>query len=319
MWQAIACVKCMFMIFIMRLTHIRKSDLNLLLGLSILLEERSVSRAAERFHLSQPAMSRVLQRLRETFEDELLVRTKDGYEVTARARLIQQELEDILPRIEALLRGGQFDPAIAEDTFRLSCTDYATVVLGPALSAHVFREAPGISIEITGWHDQAFEDCIRGRLDLVLWVSEVPGPLVSQPLFEEDFVCVISADHEIADTGLDLETYMSLPHVIVDVLKGRQTLVEDRVAELGLERLPGLRVPYFAAAVNAVPRTNLVATVPRRVAQLYAAGGDIRIMEAPIELPTFAYVMGWHPRSTDDPAHRWLRDAIAAASEDLSS
>lgn len=308
-------VKCMCMINIMRTTHLRTTDLNLLLGLTALIEERSVSRAADRFGLSQPAMSRVLQRLRETFEDELLVRTPHGYEPTMRARRIMAELEDILPRLDLLVRGGAFAPAKAEETFRISCTDYATVVLGPRISTLMFNEAPNVSLNIAAWHDEAFEDCIAGRLDAVLWVNDVPDPLICEKLFTEDFVCVLSADHDLADKGLTLESYLAYPHVTVDVLSGQQTLVEERLKSEGLRRQAGLRVPYFAAAVNAVPQTNLIATVPRRIARLYSVSNAIKIVPAPIELPPFDYVLGWHPRATDDAAHRWMRGIFRQAAE----
>ncbi|MFC6634203.1 LysR family transcriptional regulator [Microbulbifer taiwanensis] len=291
----------------MRYTHIRQSDLNLLLGLSVLLEERSVSRAAERFHLSQPAMSRMLQRLRETFHDELLVRTKDGYEPTARARKIQTELDQLLPRINTLLRGPVFDPSIADETFRIACTDYATVVMGAQLSERLYGEAPGITLDISAWRDSAFEDCVQGRLDLVLWVDAAPEPLVSEVLFREDFVCVMSAEHALAGRPLTLDDYLRYPHIVVDLLGGQQTLVEDKLVELGAARTVGLRVPYFSAAISAVAHTNLIATVPRRIASCYSANNDLFTIDAPLELAPFDYVMGWHPRSAEDPAHRWLR------------
>jgi len=112
----------------MSMAHTRTTDLNLLTALEVLLEERHVSRAAEQYNLSQPAMSRTLQRLRETFGDELLVRTATGYELTPRARTIQRELGQILPRINALLHGDRFDPAMCTDVLNLSGTDYAAIV-----------------------------------------------------------------------------------------------------------------------------------------------------------------------------------------------
>jgi DNA-binding transcriptional LysR family regulator len=300
----------------MRLKHIRNTDLNLLLGLAILIEERSVSRAAERFNLSQPAMSRVLQRLRETFYDELLIRTKDGYEPTVKARRLFTELQEILPRLDTMLRDDDFDPSTANDCFTIACTDYATVVLGPRLSERLFNEAPKVSLAITAWHDGAFIDCIQGRLDMVLWVNAAPEPLVHEVIFQEDFVCVVSADHTAAGRALTLNDYLHYPHVIVDVLGGQQTLIENKLANSGLRRVVGLRVPYFAAAVNVVPGTNLIATVPRRIANLYATTGQSQVVDAPLELAPFDYIMAWHPRLSDDPAHRWLRQLIAAAGSD---
>lgn len=298
--------------------HIRETDLNLLLALFLLVEERSVSRAAERFFLSQPAMSRSLTRLRDAFNDELLVRTSEGYEPTARARQAYAELSEILPRLEALLRGREFNPAEADDHFSIACTDYATSVLGPSLCQTIFNSAPKISLHIKSWHDGAFEDCIKGKLDLVLWVNSAPEPLVSETLFTEDFVCVLSSKHANGSERLTIEDYLAQPHVIVDVLEGKQTLVEEALKALGQERPAGLRIPYFSAALSTIRSTNLIATLPRRLAQLYAASAPYSILESPIELEPFDYIMAWHPRLTHDPAHLWLRDCLRRSTQSSS-
>src|SRR5712671_4171274 len=117
----------------MHLTHVRRSELNLLPALAVLLEERSISKAAARHHLSQPAMSRVLQRLRETFGDELLIRTVNGYELTARARRLQDELQSVLPEVDRMLRGDVFNPATAEDIFRVCGSDSASMLMASRL------------------------------------------------------------------------------------------------------------------------------------------------------------------------------------------
>lgn len=294
----------------MRLTHIRAADLNLLLPAVMLLEERQVSKAAERYHLSQPAMSRALQRLRDMFGDELLVRAKEGFELTARGRNVLHELSDVLPRLDALLRGGRFDPGSAQDNFRIACTDYATMVLGPHLFRRVFQEAPGVSVDVVGWHDQSFDDLDHGRLDLVFWPNEVPDSLRSEPLFEDDFVCVLSSDNPIATGPITLRDYLRSPHVVVSVLDGVQTLVERRLQDVDSRRAVGLRVPYFAGAVTAIANTKLILTVPRRFATLYRERTDLRIVEAPLELGRMTYLMAWHPRADSDVASQWLRTAI---------
>jgi DNA-binding transcriptional LysR family regulator len=138
----------------MHLAHIRKSDLNLLPALAVLLEERSISKAADRHHLSQPAMSRVLQRLRGVFKDELLVRTRGGYALTGRARRLQEELQLVLPRIDSLLRGGAFDPATAEERFRLCCPDYLSRLFAPRLAERLSDAAPRSTLEIVPWHEK---------------------------------------------------------------------------------------------------------------------------------------------------------------------
>ena len=294
----------------MRLTHTRQADLNLLVALTVLLEERQISTAADRYFLSQPAMSRSLQRLRTLFGDELLVKTKEGYELTIRAKQIQSELSEILPRLEIMLRGGSFDPAIAEDCFTIACTDYAAIIMGQPLFHSFYSQAPHASITIESWYDEAFDDCQKGKLDLIMWVNAVPQPLVSQVLFEEEFVCVLARNNPLSQQELTLDKFLNCSHVVVNVEKGQQTLIERKLEELGVTRKPALRVPYFGAAIHAVQETLLVATVPQRIAKIYSNYLNIKVVHAPIELERFRYIMAWHPRLSEDKAHYWLRNTI---------
>ena len=294
----------------MRLTHTRQADLNLLVALAVLLEERQISTAADRYFLSQPAMSRSLQRLRTLLGDELLVKTKEGYELTLRAKQIQSELTEILTRLEIMLRGGSFDAAIAEDCFTIACTDYAAMIMGQPLFQSFYCQAPHASLNIESWYDEAFSDCQKGKLDLIMWVNAVPQPLVSKVLFEEEFVCVLSQDNPLSQQELTLQEFLGCSHVVVNVEKGQQTLIERKLEELGVTRKPALRVPYFSAAIYAVQGTSLIATVPRRIAQSYSRHLNIKVSQAPLELEPFRYIMAWHPRLSEDKAHCWLRDTI---------
>ncbi|MFI1889907.1 LysR family transcriptional regulator [Streptomyces jumonjinensis] len=302
------------------MTHIRNADLNLLEALAILLEERHVSRAADRFHLSQSAMSRTLQRLRDTFGDELLVRMGNGYEPTSRGHRIQAELADILPRLEALLRGDVFDPATATGEFRVQCADHATALLGPGVVQRVFRAAPQLSLRIAPWSGGSFADVAQGRADLA--VSEgtapeaaVPGPLHRELLFEEELVCLLADDHPLSGRRLTAADCLRQPHAIVTAPDGERTAVERRLAELGVRRPAGVRVPSLSAAVAALPGTALIAVLPRRVALAHAEDPAYRVAEAPVELRPLAYELVWHPRMDADPAHRWLRGLVREAAE----
>ena len=186
----------------MHLTHVRKSDLNLLPALAVLLEERSISRAAARHHLSQPAMSRVLQRLRETFGDELLVRTANGYELTTRARRLQHDLQSLLPEVDRMLRGERFNPLTAEDTFRVCGPNSASILIASRLPGRLKTMAPGTQLELVAWHDKAFEDVTHGRVDLLLWANQVPSPLLSRELVEDDIICVLCERHPFGNRPL---------------------------------------------------------------------------------------------------------------------
>ncbi|HMF79320.1 MAG TPA: LysR family transcriptional regulator [Bryobacteraceae bacterium] len=303
----------------MRVTQLRQADLNLLVVFTVLAEERNVSRAADRLLLSQPAVSRALQRLRETFHDDLLVRTPAGYEVTPLGQRLLQELEGMLPRLDRLLSGSHFDPETEEATFRVAATDYASHVLCPLL-CHSFLPTQGkVSFEFMAWHDGTFEALERGRLDLLLNADdgEIPAHFLSEVIFAEEFVCVVSKAAPYA-RGLTLKQYLSASHIGVSVLGGRQTIPENRLAAIGEKRHCAIRMPYFAAAVRSVAGTNLVATVPRRLAEYEAGNPGIKMVEAPDVMGSFRYLMAWHPRMNTDAAHEWLRGTMREAGKRLT-
>ena len=293
-----------------RTTQLQRVDLNLLVALAVLLEERHVSRAADRIGLSQPATSRALQRLRNTLDDELLVRTRTGYQLTPRAERIQRELASVLPRLEMVFGAETFDPAVATDSFRVLGTDYMTSVLGPGVFRRMFREAPGTSLTFKQWHDGVFEDVAHGLADLAFTGISSGPELRSELLFEETFGCLLSVDHPLASRAtLTLDEFLGVAHCVVDVLQGEQSSVDRRLSELGAHRVAALSVPYHTAAVLAVPGTPLVATLPTRLLSRVDDPG-VRVVGAPVEVATMPYLMSWHARLDDDPAQRWLRDIV---------
>lgn len=295
---------------VVRTTQLQRVDLNLLVALAALLEERHVSRAADRIGLSQPATSRALQRLRHTLDDELLVRTRDGYQLTPRAERIRQELTAVIPRLEILFGGERFDPATATDRFRLMGTDYMTSVLAPGLLRRMFRDAPGTSAVFNTWHDGVFSDVAHGLVDLTFAGVAVDPELRSELLFDERFVCLMAADNPLAGKEvLTLEEFLGAAHAVVDVLRGEQSAVDRRLTELGTHRTVALSVPYHTATLLAVPGTRLVATLPSRMVSTLD-DSELRVVRAPSEVEDMPYLMSWHPRLDDDPAQRWLRDLV---------
>ena len=294
----------------MRTTQLQRVDLNLLVALAALLEERHVSRAADRIGLSQPATSRALQRLRHTLDDELLVRTGNGYELTPRAERIQRELAGILPRLEILFGTEEFDPATATDSFRLMGTDYMTSVLGPGLFRRMFVSAPGTSMILKTWHNGVFDDVSHGLVDLAFAGVSVNPTLRSELLFEERFACLMDPANPLATkTRLTLKEFLAAKHVVVNVLQGEQSAVDRRLTEHGEHRTAALTVPYHTAAVQAIPETALVATIPWRMVSTLDKRRYTTV-KAPAEVEIMPYLMSWHPRLDDDPAQRWLRDLV---------
>ena len=287
----------------MRDVHLRQVDLNLLSTLYALLEERHVTRAAKRCFLSQPAMSRSLERIRDTFGDELLIRTGRIYERTVRGEWLLRELENLLPRLEALVRGEPFDPAQSRERLRVALTDNGSIALLPALTQRIRTAAPDITLEIVAWHDRSFEDVEAGKIDLALSPLAAPSPLETERLFKEDFVCLLGADHQLRSRRFTLKQYLELSHVAVGAL--------DRpLADLGLRRRVALSVPFLVPAVAAVAGSDLVLTLPRKLAKAVAAMANVRFVEPPPEIKSFQYFMVWHPRLTAEPAQVWFREQL---------
>jgi DNA-binding transcriptional LysR family regulator len=288
--------------------NLARLDLNLLAPLAALLDERHVSRAAERVHLTQPAMSRTLKRLREVFDDELLVRTSSGYRLTPAAERLRRRLRPLLPELADLFAAEEFVPATAVELFRLSGTDYAVDTIGVPLAARLRRDSPGSRLHMRTWHESVFDELERGELDLALYGHPPPPGLSAEPLFEERFVCVVDPGHPLArQPVLELDDYLRGTHVVVDIRDGRQGVVDADLDANDVTRAAGLVVPHHRSALLAVAGSDLIATLPRRM--LRDVDG-VAVLAAPDVLGTMTYSMSWHPSLDSDPAQRWLRDLV---------
>ena len=296
----------------MRFPHIKKLDLQLLYYLAVLLEEKHVTRAAARCFLSQSAMSRQLDHLREALGDELLLRNGRSHERTARGERLLRDLESMLPRLEEILEGRGFDPASSRDRFQVAMTDYACAVMLPELVNRISNAAPSTLVDVQPWHENCLEDLRRGRLDTVITVAglSIERSVCRETIFSDEFVCVVSANHPLNVRRVTLGQYLKHRHVMVTVIAGQQTLVDQPLSDLSLQRDVGLALPFFAPAVAAVKGNDMILTIPRRLAVTMARTGGVRFMGAPREIPGFNYDLMWHPRLNDDPAHGWFRDQV---------
>jgi DNA-binding transcriptional LysR family regulator len=303
----------------MRTAHLRQADLNLLVVFTVLAEERNVTRAAARLLLSQPAVSRALQRLRDMFHDDLLIRSSSGYEPTPKGQRLLHELETSLPRLDRLLSGAEFDPTTEETTFRIAGTDHAAHVLCPLLCLTVVPRAHKIYFQYLPLHDGTFDAMEKGRIDLVLIADDGTGPahFAKEVIFEVDFVCVVAKESKFS-RALTLKQYLSAEHVGVGILGGVQNVPEQRLASVGAKRHCRIWVPFHTTAMRSVAGTNLVATIPRRVAESEVSNRAIKIVKAPAVLGTFKYLMAWHPRMNSDAAHNWLRSIVREAGKRIS-
>ena len=301
----------------MRDVHLRNVDLNLLSLLQPLLEERNVTRAARRSFLSQSAMSRALDRLRETVGDPLLVRTGRTYQRTPRGERMLREMESITRKLKGIIQDEEFDPARSRELFRMAMTDHGSIVLMPPLMERLRTAAANIRVEEAAWNDRVYDDLAAGRIDIALSAETPSSGLRSEVLYKEDCVCLVGRAHRIRNRRLTLKQYLQLPHVIVETWAGQQTPVDRPLAELGVKRNAVLRVPLFVPTIFTVARTDLVLTVPRRLGKIAAATTGVRMLESPREIKGFTYFMAWHPRLTTEPSHAWFRDQLRTVAQSI--
>lgn len=307
--------------------QLQRFDLNLLKSLDALLTERNVTRAAERVFLSQPAMSGALKRLREDLNDQLLIRVGREMELTPLARTLSVSVREVLQSIQEMLDTKlTFDPASARRSFNLAMTDYASMVLMPYVLERLASEAPYISCHVQPIDEAAVGRIMSGDIDLLIgareWTEENQDRgaalFCSEPLFSDDFICILTQSHAISQAELTLEQYSDLAHGVVTFTRYGESIVERQWRAAGLDIRVSLTAPDFATLILVLPRTQLIATVPRRIAAISAQTLRLKMLECPLALPKLEESMVWHPRASLDPAHEYIRAIFTEAAGQIN-
>jgi DNA-binding transcriptional LysR family regulator len=298
----------------MRLEQLRQVDLNLLIIFAVIAEEKSVTRAASRLLLSQPAVSRALQRTRAMLQDDLLVRSPAGFELTLRGRKILQEVEELLPKIEGLVMPSVFDPKRERSNFRISGPDNVCIALLPHLCRRYTTKNYKVNFDFLPWQADAADILERGKLDLILHIDDglLPAHFSSEKLYREDWVCAVARQSKFGDR-FTLKQYLAAEHLTVTTLPSVQNIPDKQLAALGGKRRSSVRMPYFGAALSCLAGTELVLTLTSGMARAVNRNSDLRLVKAPPELRPFHFLMVWHPRLTTDSRHVWLREAMRQA------
>ncbi|MBY4732047.1 LysR family transcriptional regulator [Cupriavidus pauculus] len=296
------------------MTNLRRLDLNLLVTLDVLLSEHNVTRAAERLHYSQPSVSVHLARLREIFDDPLLLPGPRGMRPTARAEALREPLREALAALEqAVAPEAPFEPASAANTWRIAATDYSeSTVLLPALPG-LRQAAPGTRVAVLEMAPARLaRQAEQGDIDLAFHTThDSPQTLHRKALFTERYVLVGRAGHPKLRRKPTLAQFCALEHVMVSPDGGGFFGVTDEaLATAGASRRVVLSVPHFLYVAAVLAGSDLVAMLPERLVRDNAA---LQVVEAPVDVPGYEMSMLWHERSHRDPAHRWLREFIAAS------
>lgn len=294
-------------------------NLNLLVALDALLTEVNVTRAAARLGITQSAMSHALRQLREVFDDALLTRGRSGMVLTPRAQQLTVPIRRGLLELQRALRNEPaFDPRTSSRHFTLAMGDYFAAMLLPPLLELLGREAPRVDLDVRPVDFRRTAELLEsGGLDLAIGVSVDAPSLRQQKLFTEDFACLVREGHPDVKRKLTLETYLRLPHALMSPRGEGHGIVDTVLGKMGHSRRIALRIPYFVTAPLIIARSDLVLTAPRRMAERFAKAWQLQVLKPPIALSTFSVVQVWHERYEDDPAHRWLRSAVARAGASL--
>lgn len=294
--------------------NLRSIDLNLLVVLDALVELRSVRRAGERVGLSQSATSHALDRLRKLLGDEILVRCAAGMEPTPRALSLAGPVRLALQDIQSALTPESFEPTQADFALTLAVETYETIVLLPRIVEDLRREAPGIALTVkSGSTEDILLGIDRGQVDLAIGLfNGLPERFMTRRLISDGYACAMRADHPLASAPLTLERYLDSTHLLISMSGGTTDAIDASLSEAGVRRRIVMRLPNGLAAVLALSRSDMVATVTRGVASVFAEAADVAVRDLPFEAPKTTFRLVWSRRSHSTPANVWLRNKLVS-------
>ncbi len=299
-------------------------DLNLLIVLDALLKEKSITRAAHRLYVSQPAVSSALKKLRTHYSDPILTRVGRRMEMTPKAKALREPLTDLLSQIEATvtLEPG-FNPSSDKRNFNIAMSGYCAEVFGIRLAREIARSTSNVQLQIVELAADALAETKYGHLDFCITVpasssfedSGTYRDLSSQPLFDDQFVLAADCSNDRVNDRLTVSDFLSLGYVETRFGGNMISLVEDRFRRIKTRSASRICVPSFLKALEVVSGTPMVTVAPLLLFERYEKFFKLKKVKTPIRLPKLNETLYWHPRSDRDPAHRWLRGLIAEVVE----
>ncbi|HMV70911.1 MAG TPA: LysR family transcriptional regulator [Pseudomonadales bacterium] len=310
--------------------NIERVDLNLLVYLDVLLRERNVTRAASYLGITQPAMSNGLRRLRELFDDPLLVRTSEGMTPTERALDLQPVVRSMLGAVERAIQPRKpFDPAQSTRVFRIMASDYAESTLIPAVLARLRHEAPNVALDIMTPSDVSYLNVEQGKVDTVInRFDSMPQSFHQTTVWQDDFSCLLSVANPLLD-DFSLDSYLQAQHVWVSKTgmgvgvgvdpSATQGLgwVDDALEHIGRKRHITVFTRHYQVAVLLAQQPHLVVTIPSKLASLMRDDPRVAVKPPPFEIPPFELKMAWSPLLQRNPGHQWLRRLIIEVAREI--
>jgi DNA-binding transcriptional LysR family regulator len=307
-------------------------DLNLLVYLDVLLREKSVTRAASYLGLTQPAMSNGLRRLRELFDDPLLVRTSEGMSATELATQLQPNVREILAQVEKTVQPTRsFDAGASERVFRIMASDYAESTLMPRVLRLIRQLAPHVTLDVLTPSDVSFLDVEQGRVDMAInRFDTIPQSFHQRILWKDYFACLMSTGNPILQEPFTLDTYLQANHIWVSKTgvgvgvgvnpRDVQRLgwVDEALGKLGRKRRISVFTRHYQVAMLLAEQHDVMATLPCRAAWLQKDNPGLVAKPPPFTIPPIELKMAWSPLLQHNPDHQWLRRCIVDVAEELN-
>jgi DNA-binding transcriptional LysR family regulator len=288
-------------------------DLNLLTVFDAIMSEQSISRAATRLAMTQPAVSNALSRMRVTYNDPLFIKAGRGVKPTPKAHHLWLEVRSALQVLREAVRPSAFQPAEAKRRFRLGTTDLMTMVLWPQLRRLVENEARGIDIlgvPCTGQHTERLVS--DGEADLIFGVFEnLTGEYRSEALYANEYICAMRKKHPLANEPLTMQRYLSADHLLISLSGDPIGMVDEALARQGLKRRVAMTVNQFLSVPMLLTHSDLICIAPRIAVTGCPLTEGLHLTEPPLDIASSLVSMVWHARADRDPGHIWLRQNIA--------
>lgn len=291
---------------------LRHINLNLLVSLHLLLQARSVTQAALRQHITQSAMSKNLAKLRQVFNDPLLLKNGNELLLTDKAQALAPEVANLVQRLDLLFSPEQFSPADCRQEFTIAATDYVSEYILPKPLAQIYQDAPHISIDVTHWDQHTYQALKQGDVDLGTTVQDHQlADIHASHINRDHYVCIMRQTHPLAQQArLSLNEFTAYHHALITTGADKAQAIDKALHQVGHHRKIRLRVSSYPSALNMVAQTDLLLTLPAHIAERLAQEHQVVIKPLPIAVPEFDCTLQWHHRNHQDPAHRWFRQRL---------
>jgi DNA-binding transcriptional LysR family regulator len=292
-------------------TTFSNMDLNLLRVFDAIVVERSLTKAGARLHLSQPAVSYALGRLRSIFDDPLFIRTKDGMQPTPAALELSKSVSRALQAVQDALRHAEkFEPETSTRIFHVAMSDVASMMYLPFVNQQLNQLAPYVRLHVEQVPALGVDEGLRtGRMDLA--IGNLPALKASTQhalIFEEPYVCITRTRGGLPEGEyLSLEQFLTFSHIAVQSLECGRNHIEDAYSSLGISRKIALSIPNFSMLPSILARSDLAVTLPLRIARWFNEGHGLRMYALPVTLPSYALSLYWHQDFSNDQGGQWLR------------